>query len=191
MPYTANIPLLTDTLDVSQGDLNNNFQQLDTSFGIDHVNFSDAGGDTGKHNFITMVNQTAAPTIAGQETALYQRDVSTIPRLFFIERGGTDRQMSGSVVIQTDPPDANTSGETMLFGGVGIKWGTRTIAASTTVAIDYTDLGLTDFPTDGYVVTTGSQIQSLRITLVSSTGFTLRNSNSLSAETAYWIAIGS
>lgn len=53
MAYDPNIPQPNDDLDDSQGDLLANFQQLDTSFGIDHYAYSNGTVNNGKHNTVT------------------------------------------------------------------------------------------------------------------------------------------
>jgi len=53
MVYKANIPQPTDNLDDSQVDLLGNFQQLDTTYGIDHYAFTVSTANLGFHNKIT------------------------------------------------------------------------------------------------------------------------------------------
>lgn len=54
MPYTADTPLPTDYLNtISQPVFRQNFNQLNTSFGIDHYPFSDVTANNGFHNQVT------------------------------------------------------------------------------------------------------------------------------------------
>jgi hypothetical protein len=76
MVYQPNIPLSTDKQRISQGDINTNFNDLDTIFDVDHVKFSDATGDAGKHEATTFVNRTdkvlaIPPVTTTQEMAVY------------------------------------------------------------------------------------------------------------------------
>ena len=61
MTYNPNIPQPTDDLSVSQGQILQNFQVSNSSFGIDHYSFADLTGNTGKHNQITTPIYVADP----------------------------------------------------------------------------------------------------------------------------------
>lgn len=74
MVYKNSIPQGTDKLSNSQQDILNNFAQLDTSFGIDHYDFSDTSGDTGKHKKITSPDQAGDIVTAASEPSLYATD---------------------------------------------------------------------------------------------------------------------
>ena len=65
MPYNANIPQATDILSQSQADLLNNFQAISVWVNIDHVDFGSV--DEGKHNKVTFVVQSPAPSFVGPE----------------------------------------------------------------------------------------------------------------------------
>ena len=73
MAYQQNIPLATDKISISQGDLNGNFQGVNSAWNVNHVPFN--LGDEGKHWFITMPNQTVSgtfpPLTNGTEIGLY------------------------------------------------------------------------------------------------------------------------
>jgi len=71
MVYKKSIPQPTDNLDDSQVDLLNNFTQLDDSFDVDHVAFSDTTADNGRHKTVTFVKQTAEPTTAADQVKGY------------------------------------------------------------------------------------------------------------------------
>ncbi len=73
MVYKPNIPLPTDNLSVSQGDLVGNFQSLNTTFGIDHYPFADTSANSGKHNVVTtpLINGAAHPNTSATEDKFY------------------------------------------------------------------------------------------------------------------------
>lgn len=71
MTYKPNIPLSTDKIRVSQGDLNTNFGQLDTVFDIDHVKYSDGTADKGKHKQVTIYNVSAPGAQTDPQSVLY------------------------------------------------------------------------------------------------------------------------
>lgn len=74
MTFDPNIPLPADELVNSQGDLLTNFTELDTQFGINHVEFSDTTGDAGKHKFATFIEQADDPVSKGDEYILYSKE---------------------------------------------------------------------------------------------------------------------
>jgi hypothetical protein len=79
--YKPNIPQPNDNLSVSQNDILGNFQQLDTSFGIDHYKYSDATTNNGFHNQATMpliVGGTHPTTAAGITKIYAMQDNSPI-----------------------------------------------------------------------------------------------------------------
>jgi hypothetical protein len=127
MAYNPNIPNATDYLDESQPQLKQNFQQLDTSFAIDHYAFSDIAGDTGKHKVITTVSQgtspTAHPTTAANEPKIYAfKSLGNIPVLDF-SRGGSDAVPTPITILQSSAaPISYTSGTHDIFDFSGINY---------------------------------------------------------------------
>jgi len=62
MPFNPNIPNATDLISNSQGALLANNGFLDSSFGTDHYQFSDATSNNGKHKILQMPGQSTIPT---------------------------------------------------------------------------------------------------------------------------------
>ena len=190
MVYQPNIPLATDKIRISQGDINQNFQDLDSIFDVDHVKYSDATGDAGKHVYTTFVNLTdkglASPTTSAEEMALYVKDVAGTPRLFYREPS------SGSEIQWSGPLTGAANGECALPGGLGMKWGTATNVTSTGTAFTYAgDFSLTAFGTATYsIVAIATSQTDMFVTAKSNTGFTLQHNTTGSNKNAYWIAIG-
>jgi hypothetical protein len=115
MTFQPNIPLATDIISISQGDLKNNFGSLSTAWDVNHNDFNVA--NAGKHKFAEFPNQLADPATAAAETTIYAKDVSGSSRLFYREESsGTVRQFTGPIV-------AASPGSTFLPGGIIIKWG--------------------------------------------------------------------
>jgi len=82
MVYDPAKPQPQDKLSVSQADLLENFGQLNTQFGVNHVPFDDTSGDKGKHKFVTFVEQSTDPESKGDEHLLYTKDDSGEPEIF-------------------------------------------------------------------------------------------------------------
>lgn len=82
MTYNPNIPQPDDNLSVSQGDLLNNFTDLNTKFSINHVSLTDTTSDTGKHKYVSFVEQASNPETVANEQILFTKDSSGKPELF-------------------------------------------------------------------------------------------------------------
>lgn len=156
MAYLSNIPQASDYQDASQPQLLENFTQLNTIFGIDHVTFN-AASNNGKHNKCTLTDQTAAvPVFAGTDTGIYSaNDVAS----------GTGRRELWFSSPQIGAPTyaitaglRSTNGWARIGGGVYLIWGSQTSDANTTTdtiinlsfcpaAGTILQVSLTEFPT--------------------------------------------
>lgn len=190
MVYNPNVPASGQSLGETRSTIQGNFADIATAFGKNHIPLTTS--TDGKHNFVQMPEQGAAPATAANEGALYVKEGvnPAVSTLFFREESsGTEQQVSGST-INAFP------GECPLFGGFGIKWGTISIAhsgiAPTAKTITYTSLGLTAFDTDTYAVlftatTISGTSDLILLTAKSSTSFTAAT---LITGTFDWVAIG-
>lgn len=124
MVYLPNIPQQTDQLDVSQPEILGNFQQLDTSFGIDHYKYSDLTADNGKHNQVTTPEIVGGvhPTTAADEPKFYAMQDSANLGVIQYSRGPSNAVPTPLTRLQ------------VATGGVLIG------AASTTNVFDFTGL---------------------------------------------------
>lgn len=73
--YTPNIPASSDRPSQSQGQILNNFQTLESTYGIDHYPFTDATVNQGKHKKVTFPAQASDPTTLAGELALFAKNV--------------------------------------------------------------------------------------------------------------------
>lgn len=69
MAYVSTIPQAADYLSVSQGDLQDNFLELNTAWNTNHVPFN--VGDEGKHWFIHFPNQAVGAATNATEVGLF------------------------------------------------------------------------------------------------------------------------
>lgn len=126
MSYQNSIPLATDNMSVSQGDLQGNFLTLDGAWNVNHVQMNLPA--QGKHHFIHIPNGifgAAFPLVTGgNEVALYAESGN----LYF-------RPASQAVGVLTN--DINLTGGTKLSPGwcylpcgIIMKWGSGSITAS-------------------------------------------------------------
>ena len=139
MAYNNNIPQPNDDLSVSQPQILANFAEIATAFNLNHVAFNATG--EGKHAFVEMPNQNAAPptTIAG-EVGLYcnTSTATTFPELFFIKNNGGAsvppplNNANGYVITGSN---YTSPGWTRLPSGILLKWGTFVSSLSTDTLI--------------------------------------------------------
>ena len=121
MAYTNSIPNATDRPSDSQPLIKANFQSIYTVNGINHVQFDDPSGDQGKHKYVSFPLQSASPTTATTEVALFSR-TSTLTGLVEL---AIRKQSDGTVTELTSALKA-TDGWTILPSGLLLKWGLGT-----------------------------------------------------------------
>lgn len=116
MAYDNSIPKPTDRLKNSQNDLLNNFIAIKTLVDVNHVTF-DATGQ-GKHKWVTLPEQLAAPANSADEGYLYtkQGPISAVTELFFERENGTE--------VGFTEHSAASVGWSYLPSGMLVKWGT-------------------------------------------------------------------
>lgn len=157
MSYLPGIPLATDKPSQSQGQIKDNFTALNTIFGINHVKFDAATGN-GEHTLVTINDvQAADPGAVDPKSALYTKDVSGIPQLFF-QNSASVSQLSGLASVAGSP------GYVTFPGGIRIAWGHATASSSTHI------LFAPAFPNACWVVTTAAD--STHAYVVSAQGIT-------------------
>ncbi len=141
MTFNPNIPLPTDLLSVSQGDLKANNIALDASFGINHVPFSTATNN-GKHNFVEMPVRTLIPApLAVGEGTIYTKTV-TSAELFYTNGISANEYRLTRVIpasfsqfgTSTALPSLNGNGGwTFIAGGLLLQYGSFNPNTGTTV----------------------------------------------------------
>lgn len=117
--YNPNIPQSTDFLSQSQQDIQNNFQQADTSFDINHYAFSNVTANNGKHSYIEMVNEAILPVgLTDEEGTLYTKKVSGESQMFYSpDDTGREYQMTNVIESEFATFGTNTNYAPNLFGG--------------------------------------------------------------------------
>jgi hypothetical protein len=181
--YNPNIPQGTDNLSTSQGQMLNNFTQLNTIFDFDHFTWNDptaSGADRGFHRKVTFPVILGADPAAPTSGVLYTKNVSAVPELFFENSAATVTQLTGfsSTVA--------TNGSITFQGGLIMKWGSiATVAATTVFSFPV------PFPTAKFSLTIspGTIGRTIEYTNFTVNGFTL-NTNTPAASTFTYIALG-
>jgi hypothetical protein len=183
MTYNPSIPGQNDLISASQSQIQTNFSQANTAFGIDHTAF-DVALNQGKHKQSTYV-EISDPTTVANELAVYSKDSGGVTQLFLRrENNGTVIQMS------IGDPIASTNGSSFLPGGVVIKWGQIDFSAASK-AVTFASA----FPTAVFSITLAADTSTpsgngiVSYTSLSTSGFTAYQ-NGTGSLTAKYIAIG-
>lgn len=195
--YQPLIPTGTVFLDQDYANIQGNFQQLDTTFGVDHLKISNTTAQNGYHTAIHMVPQSTPATTPGYGI-LYDStindSITTDQELFFKTGGGLNLQLTRNFL-----PTASANGATFLPGGLILNWGSVTLNQRGTVTVvTFTR----PFPSSVFCVTVGlvddggnspntNNVYVKSGTLTNS-GFSFTNTSAsaLNLTTAYWMAIG-
>jgi len=189
MVYYSGIPAATDKPSQSQAQFAANFTDLNTVFGIDHVNFT-AAINRGEHTKVTYTNVLGAdPGLAYPKGSAYTKAVViggvNYAELFFETSRSVGanivRQLTGIVPVVGGAPGPGAS--IMTPWGIRIACGTFGGSAAgipNTFAVNFnTILSL--------VLTTDSNTRYASYTALAVTGFTAW---SVGAVTGSYIAIG-
>lgn len=128
MALNTNIPQPTQTLGQTWNAINQNFNNIEAAFIVNHVDYVDGTGNQGKHILVTMpVNAAPTPTLAG-EMSLYTQLVGMVPQLFLQpQTGGTPVNISSVTYQNALPWVFGNQGSTQLPSGVILKWGNATV----------------------------------------------------------------
>lgn len=143
--YNPNIPQPTDNLSTSQGQILNNFGQLETIFDINHWTWADAAtAKRGMHRKVDFPDPTTVSAPTGNDSVLYPKTVSAVTGLFF------DNAVGSSTVWRGGSTDGNityTSNKLSLPNGLQVSYGSATTGGAGTAAITFS------FPTNVYSAT--------------------------------------
>ena len=196
--YNNSIPGPMDFLSDSQQQMLNNFAQLDVTMAKNHYDFSDNTTNNGKHKFLQMPEQGAAPVTAVNEAAFYSK-VGTDPsetNLFFrAENSGFEYQLSRAISAST-ARFATTQGWTFLPGKLLVQWGQLTNPQTSGSILFATDN--INFTTAVYQIMlqlrhNSSATESATVkgdVPPTTTGFSYRTTSSSANTVLYWVAIG-
>lgn len=191
MSFTPDIPASGQTLGGSRLQVLNNFKSLretiSTGSGTpglgqkpNHVDVNNGlGVGAGKHIFVEMPVQTTGPgnLPLANEGGMITRTLNGSSELYYARDGvNTYYQMTGPLINAS-------SGSTVLFGGVIIKWGVS-IAGNANVVFASAFLA----NCFGVTLTNQQSTISSGVTNVTTTGFTI--TGGVAGTTYFYVAIG-
>lgn len=192
MPYNANIPQPGDIPAQSQSQLLANFQEISNLIGVNHVNFG--SGNEGKHNFVTMPVQGAAPVTAAGELALFSQTsaISGLPAMAWV-------QQSAGTVVEFTTAGSLTLGWFRTPSNILVKWGSNTFTGAGVINFPVIDGGgqtipaftlnpvniqFTPLGVDAFVTLTASSNLAMTVSC------TQRTTTAAATVTFDWLAIG-
>jgi hypothetical protein len=216
--FDPNVPTGLVALNSDYKNIQNNFSQCNTSFGINHVPFS-VTPSNGKHTFVEMINQSMIPSgLASGEATIYSRMPGSNSNLYFTpDASGKEYQLSRVSnnasalfgVLTQNYPAGDGSGSvgnnfygawTFLPGGLFLNYGTYnpgTISPSTGTVkfpVIYTNASsviVTITPISSSGGTSNAYVVSLQNTQVTTGQFKWNFSTSTSSYVGFtWQAIG-
>lgn len=217
MSYNANIPLATDKLSKSQGDILANFQAANAYFSRNHIAF--ATNNTalnGKHTFVEMTNSISnvkpnpSPALAAQSGTIYTKRNANLSDLFYtndasgneyqltdIAKDATDFGFLAKNIAPTVSGGIGTTGWTWIGQSMIIQYGTvpHTSAATTTVKFQLTFASVPFLiQTTGIVLSDADANQRGSCPVVdgsvTTTEFRFRSTSNSALTNVYWMAIG-
>jgi hypothetical protein len=141
--FNPNIPQPNDDLSDSQGQILQNFNKANSSFGIDHYSFSDLTVNNGKHNqvttpaFVDNPPTGLAPTTAAAEPKMYAFQDSANVGVINYSRGPSNAVPSPITFLQSTaaPIVMLNNGTTNVLDFTGLTRAMCNIYASDTVNI--------------------------------------------------------
>lgn len=205
--YNPAVPTGTVELDEDYINLQNNFQQLNTTFQVNHLPLTDNTTSNGAHTFVELRNQAGLPAgLKTLEGTIYTKQVTGVSELFYTpDNTGDQYQITRTITASTarfstnlaygSPPATftQTGGWTFLPGGMLLQYGfygkAGALGANGTIEFPIS------FTTPPYSVTislfrTSSGNQSITISGVPTTTSFAFLSSSSASDGIYWQAVG-
>jgi len=203
--YQPNIPSGIVDLDQDYLNIKGNFQQLNTTYGIDHVAYS-VSLNNGYHKALHLIPQAAPAAISGigeLYTQTTNDGVNTGQQVFY-------QFIDGSAVTINIPLTRNflpavgtnvsfpSNGYTFLPGGFIFQWGSVSATSATSVPVVFSTSGNINFPASIFNVqvsrihsasSPGSNSMWVQSTGLTTSGFTIHNDDGHSW-IYNWTAIG-
>lgn len=139
MTFDPAIPQPNDRLSESQQDLLENFQQLNTVFGVNHVAFNDNSSNKGKHKFVTYIEQASDPTGSDQQMTVFAKDQGGDTELYAVTPTTTFQMTKdGSLYTGLIPFAAVNFNSTGVIQGTALNVSSVSLA-SNTYTINFTN----------------------------------------------------
>jgi|SRR5271157_99693 len=195
--YVTGVPLPNQSLGQTQPTINTNFTVLNGNFAVDHVDFTNAppgaGGNGGRHNTVTLVQQAADPIAVTTSPILYGKSTTgnTLNNDIYFRRASNDASTVVQLTTTKVNPLAAGNGSSFLPGGLMIQWGNQSFNGSQNPTVNFP----TPFPNNCFnvqltILNTNATVPATwRLTSIAPNQF-VSNVQATGASTLYWVAIG-
>jgi len=195
--YQPNIPTGLVNLDVDYQNIQNNFSQLNTSFGINHFPFDNNTPNNGKHTFVEMKDSGAIPApLTGSEGTLYTKTAAAVTDLYYTPDNSTNEYQMTRTISASFGTFSSSTGWTYLPGGLLLQWGKVAGSSANTIPVVFP----VAFTNPAYSVqviperaasSPGDSTLTVIVTgSITTNGFTIGNVGSHTMVGWYWMAIG-
>jgi len=191
MTYLPNIPLGTDNISVSAGQINTNFTQLNALMGsnatADHYAWNDAtSANRALHKQTTFPIPRADPVgLTGTQSMFYPKSVGGVAQAFFANSAGTTQISGGATNI-------TTNGGIDFPQGASIRWGAFTFSGTSTVVNFSPTMPTTTYSVVITPINTAAISTGFRVSTITQSSFTVNTAGgSVTNASFYYIAMGS
>jgi len=185
--FIPNIPQAGDDPKQSQLQLLGNFQKLNSDWQVNHVALT-AGNKSGYHTLINFAGvQDSAPSISGENSALYPKLLDSVAQLFF-KNSDEEIQLTGLEVVNPGDGTSADFGITTPWGLI-INFGTALFIQSPGVSVTWAIPFSSSSTVYGIYATTTAERDGLYVEPVDRHGFK-GFLDSGGGQTTYYLAIG-
>lgn len=195
--YNPNVPTGLIALNQDYQNIRNNFTQLNTTYGTDHIPYDNTTSQNGYHKVVHMVPNVGNPAAVAGIGELYCRTVNdgiNNDQELFYQTG------AGRVILLTRNfvPTVTANGATFLPGGLILNYGRIAISANPTLTtVTFTQAYSSAANVFSITLTritdaTSTTANEVRVSenSVTATNFKISSSSSSSSNEVYWMAIG-
>ena len=138
--YDPDIPQPGDNLSDSQGEMLNNFTQLNNIFDSDHFTWNNSTvANRGLHRQITFPAVLSAdPTPTGAKSVIYSKAISGVSTAFFANSAGASAIWaggSGPGIVSLTHGGNDTNGLLTLGNGLILQWAKASVATNVPATI--------------------------------------------------------
>lgn len=188
--YNLNVPAATDNPSTSQGQMETNFNSINTIIGRDHVTFPNSGA--GYHNRVSFPS-AGSQTIPTNALAVFDtKSIGGFLYPYFTTTNGSQTNTYPLITLISPNPSSNP-GYLATIGNLLVYFGSASIARNTSI---YTLNFGTNFTTSNSISAQGSVSwvsgNGITVTSLSTSSVTYSFSPqpNVSAFPFYWVVIG-
>lgn len=200
MPYYENVPQVGQQINTSRPQIQANFQTIQTALGRNHVTFTAAEPNWGKHNLAEFVRQAVDHDPAANNINVYCKNYAPSGKseLFLKRTGATAKPFTAASAYTQSSVVAATKNWVMLSENLVLVYGQAATAGGAYTAVDIRASAALPFTARPYTFTTlGNKDYNIADVPIYNAPYTaLSDNNTLQVYYPFgntiftWIAIG-